>query len=374
MRYIIIFLTACFLFACTKKEEPAPAVELVCKLPELKEHPFIGVGFPRAVARVASSGKVKVTVIFVDFSDAPASRTPEDVFGIISPASETLLSAVSYGKLSLSFDPKFKWFRMSKPSASYDRTTYDNHRIYLQEAISLADPSVDFSGSDAFLVIANPDAGNITRGYAFETNALDGIVADAKYLNNGSSSGSELLTVKDLWFPHEFGHNMGLVDTYAYDGLANRFMGDFSVMANTTGTAPEHTGWERWLLGWIDDSQVTCSNSLGKKGTVILTPIENKDGQKLLVIPYDNYNAIVVESRRATGYDKLLAKEGPLVYMVDTRMASGMGPIRVLPINDNDTQKRQAVMTVNQSLPAGPVTITYISRDAAGDHIQYEIK
>jgi len=36
------------------------------------------------------------------------------------------------------------------------------------------------------------------------------------------------------------------------------------------GTAPEFFGWERWLLGWINDNQVICSNSL-VSGTIMLT-------------------------------------------------------------------------------------------------------
>ena len=348
-----------------------------CKLPDLAGRTDIGIGFPRKTYRTNPMGTIKVTVIFVDFSDAPATRTPQDVFSkSISPASENYFNAVSYGNFKLNFDPQYKWIRMSKPSNGYgwSALTFALHKAYIQEAINLADPTVDFSKSDAFLVVSNPDAGALTYGPAFTATPGNGIIVDGNTINNGATSGRDLLNwPAGFWLTHEFGHTLTLADLYAFTGLTHRFVGEFSLMGLISGIAPEYFGYERWLLGWINDNQVICSNSLAS-GTITLTPIEKKDGVKLLVIPIDGSTAMVVESRRNLGYDIGIPKSGPLVYLIDTKVASGVGTIKVLPINDTDTKKLQLPLSIGQILTYDNITIKFVSTDTNGDTIQYENK
>lgn len=66
--------------------------------------------------------------------------------------------------------------------------------------------------------------------------------------------------------------------------------------------------------------------------TAVLEPIENRGGVKAAVIPVDGSRVVVVESRRALGYDSLLDREGAVVYVVDTSIFSGFGTIEV--VND----------------------------------------
>jgi M6 family metalloprotease-like protein len=347
-----------------------------CKLTEQSGRADVGAGIPRSGFRAPTTGNVKVSVIFVDFSDAPAGRTPQDVFSLISPASENYLAAVSYNNLTLTFEPNYKWFRMSKPSSAYgwSSLTFDAHKAYIQEAIGLADPTVDFSKSDAFLIVSNPDAGSLTNGPAFCASP-GGFTIDGKLFNNGVTSGRDLLVYKGLWFPHEFGHNMGLADLYAFGtGVLHRFMGSFSMMGDILGKAPEYSAWERWQLGWLNDNQVVCFNNTGSS-TVTLSPVEVKNtAVKLLVIPINGNSAVVVESRKATGYDSLMPKQGPMVYLIDTKVQTGQGPIRVLPVNDADGNKLQAPMSVGQTITYGTISIKFVSTDASGDVIQYEKK
>ena len=347
-----------------------------CKLADFSGRPDVGLGFPRIASRSKAIGTVKVTVIFVDFSDAPATRTPQDVFSkSISPSSENYFDAVSYGNMQLNFEPQYQWIRMSKPSTDYgwSALTFDLHKAYIQEAIHLADPTVDFSKSDAFLIVSNPDAGALTNGPAFTANSMNGITADANTMYNGATSGRDLDGWKGLWFTHEFGHTLSLADLYAFTGVTHRFVGEFSLMGLISGAAPEYFGWERWLLGWINDNQVICSNSL-TSGIITLTPIEKKDGIKLLVIPIDESSAIIVESRANLGYDIGIPKQGPLVYLIDTKVATGAGTIKVLPIDDTDTKKLQLPLSIDQTLTYNNITIKFLSTDINGDTIQYEKK
>jgi hypothetical protein len=82
-----------------------------CKLPNRTS--AVGFGFPKATQRLRSNGTVRATVIFVDFSDNPGTRTPQSMLDILQPAGPNFFSSQSYGALSLVMNAILKWFRMS---------------------------------------------------------------------------------------------------------------------------------------------------------------------------------------------------------------------------------------------------------------------
>lgn len=337
----------------------------------------IAIGFSDRLYRVPSIGKVKVGVLFVDYYDAVATKSPKELYDTyISPFAEDYLKAVSYDKLNVEFETKFEWFRMSKSASTYTFATYSGHRNYIEEAISLANSKVDFSKYSALLIINDPSNSPSANGPAFCSNhPSNGIPVDGTIINNVSTSGRDMSAwAKGLWFSHEFGHNLGLIDLYSYANVSTHaYVGDYSIMGKISGVAPECLGWERWILGWLNDNQIVCQSNVGN-GSVTLSPIETKEGIKLLTIPIDQNSTLVVESRRKIGYDKSLIKEGPLVYVVNASIASGNGAVKVLPIIETDEKKHQATMSVSQSLTYKNITITYTSRSNDGDLITFEKK
>ena len=85
--------------------------------------------------------------------------------------------------------------------------------------------------------------------------------------------------------------------------------------------------------------------------------------------PINQYQAVVVEVRRQLGNDFNVREEGPLVYLVDTRLRGGNGVIKVLPINDIDVEKKSAPLSVGETLIFEGVSIRYNSRTSYGDEI-----
>jgi hypothetical protein len=166
---------------------------------------------------------------------------------------------------------------------------------------------------------------------------------------------------------HEVAHNMGLPDLYAYSGSGDQFVGGWSLMGKINGHAPEFFAWERWLLNWLDDNQVVCLSTGSITATLNAVPIVG--GQKMIVTPISETRAVVVEVRRRVGYDLTIPKEGPLVYLVDTRLTGGNGVIKVLPINDSDTEKKSAPLSVGETLTFEGVSVRYLSRTSFGDEI-----
>ncbi len=368
-----------FSVACKKKVDdlaPSTIQSTACKIQDALKNPIV-VGFSDRMFRVPSKGNIKVGVIFVDFKDAVATKSPKEIFDTyISPNAEEYLKTVSYNNLSLKFEPIFEWVRMSKSASSYSFATYANHRSYIQEAVSLLDPKLDFSKYDQLLIINDPSNSSSVNGPSFVSNSSSqGILVDGKLIHNAATSGQDLIYwPKGLWFCHEFIHNLGLVDLYSYGGsIVHGFVGDYSIMGDIAGSSPELLGWERWTLNWLNDNQVVCQGNIGN-GSLTLTPIETVGGIKLLTIPVDQNSILVVESRRKIGYDRSILKEGPLVYLVDTSIASGKCAIKIIPIDEADDRKLEAPLNVSQTLTYKNIKITYSSRNNSGDFITFEKK
>ena len=341
-----------------------------CKLPEVADQGSIGLGFPRYEDRMDAIGNVRAKVLFVDFPDSPATQTPAQAFSLISPGAPEFYDAISYGRMNYQLEPYFVWLRMSMPSTDYTFTTFEGHRAYIQEAVDLADPNVDFSTTDQVIVIANPDTQTFTFGPTLTASESNGITADGNTIANAVTSGYDLNNWGFRWLNHESGHSLGLVDLYAYESSGiHRFVGDFSMMGFIAGDAPEFLAYERWLLGWLDDTQIYCQQTAEE--TVYLTAIESEGGVKALMVPTGPNSLVAVESRRALGYDADLPQPGALVYTVDTSIPSGSGPIKVYP-NDNPPYL-DAPLEEGDSLAIGNVTIEVIASMADGDIVRVTV-
>jgi M6 family metalloprotease-like protein len=342
----------------------------LCKLPA-QTSVGVGLGFPRVPGRLKTTGDVHISMVFVDFPDAVSTRTPQSVFDIISPGAETFYRTISYGRMNLLIDPTFVWRRMSKASTQYGwaSLSFLAHQAYIQEALNLADPT-EFTNADGFAIIANPDATALANGPTFVASAGSGVTAGGKTFLSGVTSGHDLLFWGSYWLNHEMGHAMSLADLYAYTGAIHYFVGGFSLMGNIAGFAREYFAWERWQLGWIDDDQIWCDAEPGT-ADVALSPVERIGGTKLVVIPTGQTTAILVESRRAEGYDNNGAwMPGVLVYTIDTSVPSGNGVLRVQPINDSDISKASNPLQVGASITLSGVTVTFVSSDANGDRVR----
>jgi len=339
-----------------------------CRLPSSGAN--VGIGLPRNALRLPASGDVRLVVLFVDFPDAPATRSVDSAYALISPTAEAYYRAVSYGKLNLIFQPSLVWRRMSKPSTEYGWASLTNalHRAYIQEAVDLAGSAVSYGSAAGIVVISNPDAGALFNGPAFSSSANSVISAGGRSFSNAITSGRDLISWGAYWANHELGHTLGLPDLYATGSSpTHRFVGVFSLMGLINGPAREYTAWERWVLGWVSDDQVFCA----KTGTNVttLSPVERISGTKMLVVPISSTQAVVLESRRVEGYDTGISS-GVLPYLIDVSLTTGNGPMKMLPLSDTDTSKLTSILTGGTSLTYGSVTITVVASDSTGDLIQ----
>jgi len=273
-----------------------------------------------------------------------------------------------------------KWYRMSKKSSDYfaGGWTFVKHRDYIIEATRLADVDIDFSKTDSLIILANPDAEAIEYGPAFAAIRRNGITLDGNYISNGATSAYDLNNWKSIWLNHEVSHTLGLVDLYAftqsdsanlYDNL--RYTGEFSYMGFSSyeSNAPSLFAFERWNLGWIDDSQIKCLKDA--KSTELISPVQTSGGVKAVVIPISRTKAVVIESRRAIGIDKNITKSGALVYVVDSSIQSGQGPIKVFPSDvSSDPRYLEAPRALGESVTTEGITVKVTKSDDTGDTVE----
>lgn len=344
-----------------------------CQLSEFSGRPDIGLGFPKKPGRLRTTGNVKIAVIFVDFSDQPADASTEDALESFSPYAENYLNAVSYQKLTVQFVPTYKWFRMTNPSTAYGWPAPSTSQFsdFIREAIGIADPTVNFRGSDAFVIVPFAAATVFSRARAFVAVPPAAIMADGIDFYNGAVAIAPTVRA-GATFAHEIGHMLGLVDLYGFSGLPARYSGEFSTMGTGQGKAEELFAWERWSLGWVDELTVLCQPSRSS-GVIRLWPVETSHGTKMLVVPVSITSAIVVESRRRLGFDNKLAKTGSLVYLVDTSVPSGNGTIKVLPFDETNQSKQTNILEEGESVSYQNVMIKLISKGEGFDDVLYVV-
>lgn len=380
---ILLFTCVALIVSSVSCAKKSSELFSLCKLPIADGRGGVAIGgFPRYSSRLNSTGTVNVTVLMIDFPDSVASMSVGTAYAKISGAKQ-LFSDMSYTRLNYNMSqPANTWFRMPKASTQYNFGSYQSHLAYVQDAVTAADATVDFSTTDSLVIIANPDTTTISAiGPSLALNPGYGVTADGKEMLNIVTSGNDLNTAGYIWLNHEVTHTLGLVDLYALAPVSSSFSdmlpftGGFSYMGISSLTAlfaPSLTAWERWVLGWIDDSQVQCENprSTGEL-TALITPLNDVGGKKAVIVPVGATKVVVVESRRQQGLDSNLSKPGALVYTVDSSIQSGYGPIKVYPAGGaSDPWFAQSPRAAGESVTVNGVKVEVLSSTASGDTVR----
>ena len=163
---------------------------------------------------------------------------------------------------------------------------------------------------------------SVERSPAFQAYPGSGIEADGTELRYGATFFQD--TRSDARYAanvliHETGHILGLPDLYDVPNpvfwTLFRFSGGWDMMSwNEPGG--HFLAWEKWKLGWLDPSQLTCLDGPGELTTTI-TPLERAGGLKAIVVPMGISSAYLVEARKRIGEDTRLCEDGVLIYSVD---------------------------------------------------------
>jgi M6 family metalloprotease-like protein len=340
-------------------------------------------GFPRAADAYIPPGEVVVQVIPVDFPNLSGTMSPIERLKPIAEGVSDYYAKVSGGRLNFVWRLPSLTIRMPKPIEDYRLwEPRNNGYAYIQSVLDAADPAIDFTGAH-FVLVLHPEnadysqlvfggpAQQMTRQYKFRTN--EGEIFRSTFV--GSSFGRDF-SKKWIIIAHEFGHGLGLPDLYPYQRIGQNFMGDIDLMASSSSwSALELTAWSKWELSFLPDNQVACNSAVFPSRTW-LSPVSSASGRtEMLVLPESEKRAIVIESRRAERFDagvlNGLWRGGLLVYVVDTSISGGEGPLRIIPKRDSiRLDYFDALLEVGETLQVGSFTIRNIESGRWGDVVE----
>ncbi|MET9575534.1 M6 family metalloprotease domain-containing protein [Streptomyces sp. DT199] len=295
---------------------------------------------------------LNAVMVFLSFPDAHPLTTPQELTADHFPATTRFFERASYGRFTLRPHALRHWIPMPKPSTAYaiQRDWKPEHRAaYLRDALSVADPQVDFSRYDVVYFVADPDAPGVDSDATKVVNLTSPLRADGADLRR-------IVTVFEqhppdrLVLAHETGHVFDLPDLYhrPADGKGDwdTHVGDWDLMGSQFGLAPDLFAWHKWKLGWLDPRQVRCVQDAGPArltleplaagawmpttGAAGAQPFGLGRGTKLAVVRTGPDSVLALEVRGPVGNDVAACRQGVLVYRVRGGAQSGGGPIEVI--------------------------------------------
>ena len=337
-----------------------------CKLVDarIKKQQPNNVGFPLQEDIIPVTGNVNVTVVPVDFRDRPGGQLPSEYLIDQTNKMNEWYKSFSGNKLNLSFQIGKEWVRAPKADSEYvvPKSVANSAGVAIdiqfkmaQDIITASKNQFDFKKSSV-LFFYTPTVKSVDYdmgGRGVNLNTPDGSKnfffwgGGAYHFDDRNVKASVKKEKMWAFWIHEMLHSQGLALHSPANGSST------GLHADQYGASLAIDAWELFRLGWIENPNVAClDKSLGINNKLILRPIEM--GGKLArfaVIKLNSYEALVIESRRPTGYSKEWKpdQKGILVYRIDVR-------------NDNDRSGESTGDTGNS--PSFPKWAYLLSPDS----------
>jgi len=322
----------------------APTLGEQCKVPDRLSAEEIGyssvrgsVGFPFIPDRFPHQGTASIVLAQVAFEDVrpTVAETPLEYFSPHAEKVEEWALFFSQGQFELDVQivPEFVEMPMKSSDLPSDERTVAN--MILERMPS----GIDFQEVDGVFVFWASEINSRLGGegalrvgsneYQYtEGEDRPALFWAAHNWHLQSTPGIEYEHKRNFtwgYLLHEIQHEQGL-NTHAPGNGWSTGIGQSQYPHPQTGQwSSVPASWELWLLGWILDDQVHCVSApdLDEPHRVILTPQEIYGGErKIAVIPIDDSDVLVVESRRpinwTQGWDDTDA--GIFVYTVNPQL------------------------------------------------------
>ncbi len=292
-------------------------------------------GFPRPKEAMYPTGKAKVLVIpfnyktwnFTTAVPQGSNRTVADIdlLKVMIKNLEKFVKESSGGRFEVSITvlPEKEWWTMDPETTFSYGPMVDNFGPFLK-MIEKNDGKIDFTEFDSYMFIAG-------------TTYADTSIAQAVYSSNLKTSkgqANKLVAITTGWqnYPlvfHELGHSLfGFEDLYLFGDSPAEWLPKelkvalrWEIMADSNSTLM--TNWNRLLMGWIPDEEIRCLTDQ-TDSVHYLSGVPSKNEPKILLINLVPGVTLIGESRNIGD------SQGLLLYIVDTNLGHGRGPMRAL--------------------------------------------
>ncbi len=338
-----------------------------CVLPRTDAHHTEGLdswddSYPRP------DDRLDALMLFLSFPDWDPMVSPGTLVRDHFPVTSDFFSRASYGTFDLEVHPQKQWLEMPAESTAYGiQRDWDPvlRGTYLHDALTTADPHVDFSEYDLVYLVADPGAPGVNSDATKVVNFEAPTVLDGQELQR-------VVTVFERHPPdryvlaHETGHVFDLPDLYHRPaggrGDWDTYVGDWDMMGSQFGLAPDPFGWHKWKLGWLEDRHVDCvqdatgtsSHTLRALGAPLDAGFGGRPDHRLLVVRTGPYEVLAIEARAPVGNDIGVCTSGVLLYRVRSDADSAEGPVEVIDGHpDTSACRRSSVYPPLADAPLG---------------------
>ena len=303
-------------------------------------------GFPIPDGRIDLVKGAKMQIIGVDFPDKiGGTKSPKELNQNLTSSVEKFWSAQSSIPVKFDWEWSSDWVRMPSSINSYSlggsffqgKFNPDAYFNFAKEIVLKTDSNIDFTGVNFLFIVFPPGVRNEEIGTFLvhtqgtystrEGNIFNLIMAGGDY-NNANT------------YIHEFGHALGLTDIRDTLDVGNQKSDGMYYDVMNNYSYPELLVWHRFLLGFLEPSQIHCINST-EASTHWLVPVASASKQvKGIVIPLSSTEAVIIESRRAIGFDTALSSRsdlvGAVVYTLDSKIPYRRTPVKVAQVLKNN--------------------------------------
>ena len=275
-------------------------------------------GFPRPSDAAIGTRSTKVLIIPISFKDLPFNDST--VSSLNSEFSEVkeFYSRNSYGKLTINFviPEKDKWLSVDENWEIWKAKFGGDLMAVTREAVRLSS-AINLTGYDSIFFGSGKSASVYWGGGGGpRLSTPNGDVGNVYFTVGGTK----------MYLDHSLGHTLfQLEDLYIHDYFFNR--GGYTtrnpLAYDVMGGGGDYSAWNRWLNGWLDDSEITCVNRNVSNAIFRVEHINKRLGKRLVVIPTDPGKAIFLEYR--DGRDS--EGSGLWIYRIDSTIGHGAGPM-----------------------------------------------
>ena len=327
-------------------------------------------GFPRAAGRLPNRGVVRALIIPVQFTDVRGTGSPTDVYRDMAKGPADFYYKESQKTVKFEFTTLSNYLDLNVPVNTFKLGSYNggDPNSYLQAGLKAVENLVDISNFDIAYVLPPSSVryDQIAYGPAFPANINSDNYQNAtgRVLNavvGGADAWQTLSGAGWKWMAHETGHTFGLYDWYTLDGT-NPY-GPWDLMSqNWSLEAIELNAWNRYISGWLSDSQVSCfeSNQVGSSPKTYTIEAIGADSAKpkSVMIRISETKIMVIEARATAGLDKLEVNQtGILVYVVDTSIPTIKGIAKTYSRSDVNRSLRDAPLKPGESITVEGISI-----------------
>ncbi|WP_456379671.1 M6 family metalloprotease domain-containing protein [Thiolapillus sp.] len=320
---------------------------------------------PQQITSVTNIGKLPV--LMINYSDTTTTYSAPDFDSLLFSGTwgytlKDYFEEVSYSQFTVN-GAVSGWYTAANPHSFYGANDADDNDSFpgllVEEAVSAADPAIDFSRYDTdgdcyvdVVAIIHQGTGEEAGGadadiwsHRWSLNAANawGAGGAGEYTTNDPCSTGGFIKINDYIlqpeilfggqqtigvFAHEYAHSLGLPDLYDTDDSSSG-LGDWALMAGGSwnrnarpGDRPAHmSAWSKYFLGWVTPTPVTGAMTAEHidAASTAADVYQGGDGSALL----STGEYFLIENRHQSGFDSGLPGSGLAIWHVDEAKATG---------------------------------------------------